>query len=427
MLAVVLIVGLVIGAGIGYFAAPTGEGETITETITVETNPLEGKTVQVGYITSTTANLETAIPLIKEIVEVDVNNFVTKLGYDAEIEYLVDQADGQAAIHLEKVQSFKAMDVNIFVGGPWSSMAQAALSYVNENDMLMISSSSTSPLLAISDDRLFRLCPTDYVQAPAMGEMWQSWGVQAVLVFHRGDSWADGIYNILQGELAKRDIVELERVRYAGEVTEFSSYLQTMDDILGAAIEEYGAERVGVQTMSFAEEVTFVTQSTDYPNCGSVIWMSTENSGRNQRMLDDAGGAQIPIRYFSSLMTPSVSWKWQKLQDEYFAKTATSASFYTATDYDASYCIALGILQTQSWDAGDNAEVWPDVPKSFWGTSGWCDLDENGDRMPGIFDIWGYTNDNSFQSYGIYNGIEIKVTWYDDLLTAEGITRPGPV
>jgi branched-chain amino acid transport system substrate-binding protein len=426
MLAVVLIVGLVIGAGIGYFAAPAGEGETITETITVEKNPLEGKTVQIGYIASQASAMETDVPLIEEIVMVDVKEFTDKLGYGVEFEWLIDQGEGQAAIHLEKVQSFKAMDVNIFQGGPWSSMAQAALSYVNDNDMLMISSSSTSPLLAIPDDRLFRLCPTDFVQAPAIGEMWKSWGAKAVVVLQRGDSWADGIYNIMEGELESRGIEILERIRYAGEVTEFSSYLQTMDDILGEAIAEHGAERVGVQTMSFNEEVVYVSQSADYPNTRKVIWMGTETSGRNQRMLDDGGGQQIDLRYFSSLMTPTVSWKWKHLQDEYTAKTAQQAGFYTAANYDVCWTQALSILEAGSTEASDVVEVWPEVPRNFWGASGWCDLDENGDRKPGIFDIWGYTDDNSFQSWGIYNGIEIKVTWYDDLLAASGVTRPGP-
>jgi len=141
-----------------------------------------------------------------------------KMDYDVDVEFLTDTADGQAAIHLEKVQSFKAMDVTVFIGGGWSSQAQAALSYVNDNDMLMISSSSTSPLLAIPNDRLFRTCPTDYVQGPAIANMWRSWGVEAILIVQRGDSWADGIYNVLLPELEIAGIEVVDRVRYAAEV-----------------------------------------------------------------------------------------------------------------------------------------------------------------------------------------------------------------
>ena len=424
LVAAVLVVGLLVGAGVGYYMAPSG-GDGETTTVTVEKNPLEGKTIQIGDVVASTAALETSVPLFEDIIAVDINDYFSKMGYDVDVEFLQDTADGQAAIHLEKVQSFKSMDVGIFVGGEWSSQAQAALSYVNDNDMLMISSSSTSPLLAIPNDRLFRTCPTDYVQAPAIGNMWLNWGAEAILIVQRGDSWADGIYNVLIPELESLGIEVIERVRYAAEVTEFSSYLSTMDDLMGDAIAEYGVERVGIQTMAFDEEVVLMSQTGDYPNLRSVIWMSTETSGRNQRMVDDAAGLQEAVGYFSSLMTPAKSWKWLSLDERYQDLTATAASFYTSSAYDAAYCLALSAIESGSVDANDITPLWPTVPRNYYGSGGWVDLDDNGDRKPGIFDIWGYDADG-FTSYGQYNGIEITVQWDDAALAANGFTRPGP-
>ena len=157
---VLLVVGLVVGAGAGYMLKPdaaVGDGDTIEVVVA----PLEGTTVQLGYVSSTTAGLETTVPHVEEMMTVDYNAYAAELGYDVDFIYLIDDATGQAAVHLEKVQGFKSMDVSTFIGGLWSSQAQAALSYVNDNDMLMWSSSSTSPLLAIADDNLLRMCPTD--------------------------------------------------------------------------------------------------------------------------------------------------------------------------------------------------------------------------------------------------------------------------
>jgi branched-chain amino acid transport system substrate-binding protein len=427
IVAAVLVVGLLVGAGVGYYMAPSGDGGEGT-TVTVEKNPLEGKTIQVGNIIASTSALETGVPLFEEIIAVDINDYFKKMNYDVSVEFLQDTADGQAAIHLEKVQSFKAMDITIFIGGGWSSQAQAALSYVNDNDMLMISSSSTSPLLAIANDRLFRTCPTDYVQGPAISNMWKSWGVDAILIFQRGDSWADGIYNVLLPELEIVDIAVVERVRYAAEVTEFSSYLATMENLLGDAIAEYGEGRVGIQTISFDEQVVMMSQTADYPNIRSCIFMGTESSGRSQRMMDDAGGLQNAVGGFSSLMTPAKSWKWMSLDERYFDLVAQPASFYTATDYDASYALALSVIEAGSVDANDIAPLWPTVPNNYYGTSGWVNLDENGDRAAGVFDIWGFstTTDVGFTSYGQYSGIDLSVTWDDAALAANGFTRPGP-
>ena len=427
LVAAVLVVGLLVGAGVGYYMAPSG-GDGETTTVTVEVNPLEGKTIQIGSVVASTAALETSVPLFEEIIAVDLNDYFAKMNYDADVEFLIDTADGQAAIHLEKVQSFKAMDVSCFIGGGWSSQAQAALSYVNDNDMLMISSSSTSPLLAIPNDRLFRTCPTDFVQAPAISNMWKSWGCDAILIFQRGDSWADGIYNVLLPELEIAGITLVERVRYAAEVTEFSSYLSTMDDLLGDAIAEYGEGRVGVQTISFDEQVVMMSQTVDFPNVRACIFMGTESSGRSQRMIDDAAGLQNAVGGFSSLMTPAKSWKWIDLDERYYDLVAQPASFYTSSDYDGAYALALSIIEAGSIEANDVAPLWPTVPRNYYGTGGWIDLDENGDRKPGIFDIWGFSDiaADGFTSYGQYNGIEISVSWDDAALSANGFTRLGP-
>lgn len=128
-------------------------------------------------------------------------------------------------------------------------------------------------------------------------------------------------------------------------------------------------------------------------------------------------------------MAPTKSWKWDDLESRYLALTSQNAGFYTGADYDAIWINILSMLQVQSTEANDVVEIFPDVAKGFWGATGWVDLDENGDRKPGIFDIWGYyerDGEAGFQKYGEYNGISITVTWYDDLITEQDVTRPGP-
>jgi hypothetical protein len=129
---ILLVVGLIVGGGVGYFAAPRqpadGDGDGGPQI--VEVLPLDGQTVQLGYIESTTVNLEQSVPHLQEIVEPDINDYLNKLGYDIEIEYLIDDATAQQAVHLEKVQGFKSIGVNVFIGGQWSSQAKAHLAIV---------------------------------------------------------------------------------------------------------------------------------------------------------------------------------------------------------------------------------------------------------------------------------------------------------
>lgn len=425
IIGVMLIIGVSIGSVVGYKVVPK---KVVTETITVEKRPLEGTEIPIAFLGVAEDYLEQAVPLFQEIIAGDLNEYMKKLGYDATFEFLVDHGQGQPAISLEKVQGFKAMGINSVIGFRWSSHAQACLSYLNENNMLGISSASTSPILAIANDNLYRLCPTDLVQAPAIAEMLWSWGIEAIVVFQRAGAWGDGIYNILETEFPNRGGVILDRIRYAADTKEFSTYLDRMNQIITNAIEEYGAEHVAIQWMGGVAPAVVITQSEDYPALRKILWFGCENAGRNQIVIDDAGESAVGLRVFSSMMGPAGGWKWDNFEARFVDSVKLVPNFYSGCEYDAAWTLALAMLETGSLDATDIINVYPEVTSSYFGVTGWTELDEAGDRKPGTFDIYGYClidGKPSFQKYGEYDGREIEVNWFLDVLEEQGLSPPG--
>ena len=429
MLALVLILGLAIGVGASYALAPKDAGtigEDGVRTITVTQSPLEGQTLQYGDLYAATSELETGVPLANEIIMADINNFASQLGYDVEFEALVDDSTGQAATHLEKIQGFKAMDVNLVIGGRWSSMAMASLSYVNQNDMLLFSPSSTSPLLALPDDNLFRLCPIDTLQAPAMTEMLWSYGIEAVIIMQTADAYGDGVYNILKTDYTDRGGVIIERIRYAVESTEFSNYLQTAEDLATDAIETYGKEHVGILLVATSGPVTMVSQAPDFPVIYDLKWFGCDSTSLVQQMIDDATEQADHLKIFSTNASPGESDKYNDLDVRYRALTGMQPGYYVTTTYDLSWIIASSVLQSQSIDALDNYPIIDDIANNYWGASGWCRLNEDGDRYGSDYLIWGYGPNAEGEidnvCYGIYQSGIGEVLWYTDVL---GYTPPG--
>jgi len=426
---VLLIVGLVVGAGGMYVMSPAdagnGDGDGIPGSVTVDKIPLEGQTIRIGYISSTTAGLETATPLVEDIMQVDYNEYLEILGYDVEIEYLIDDATGQATVHLEKVQGFKSMDVNVFIGGLWSSQAQAALSYTNDNDMLMWSTSSTSPLLAISEDNLYRMCPTDLVQAPAIAAMLKSQGVEAIILIYRGDAWADGIVTYFEPNFVDNGGVILEKIRYAGESTEFSNYLQIAENIAKDAVAEYGEGKVAVELIAFAEFVTMVTQVEDYPTLYSLPWFGSDGTVLSQQAIDDAPRQSEHLKLYSTYAAPAESEVFANLYDRYFALVSQPFGYYSACSYDVGWILTSTILESQSVDAIDLIPLQTPAAYRQWGASGWNRLNEDGDRYASNYQIWGYGDlGEGVQNvvYGMYDSTLDMVTWEVDLL---GYTPQG--
>lgn len=426
MLVILLVVGLVVGAGAGYFLAPQKEGEIVTEY--VKEIPLDGKTIQIGNIYSNDANLETLEPLMDDILTPRINDYLSMLGYDVDLEFLNDNALETPAIHLEKVQGFQSLGVELVIGGRWSSQAMSALSYVNENDMLLFSPSSTAPTLAIPGDNVYRMCPTDVVQSDAIAEMLYSWGIEAVAVIQRVDPWADGIYNLLVGELDDRGMVTKDawRVAYNPESKEFASDLQTLEGIAQEMVAGYGADASGILVIGFNEVAIMLTQAEAYDTIyNQVRWFGTDGTAITQRVRDDSPTQAAHLQVPSTLAAPGVSPKFRELNATYFPLVGQVLGYYVACTYDIAWVLTEGVLETQGQVAADIIPYIHPISEKHYGTSGWCKLNPDGDRFPPDYEIWGYGivgGVTEHVNYGKYFTFDGTVEWYTDRL---GFIPPG--
>jgi branched-chain amino acid transport system substrate-binding protein len=363
-----------------------------------------------------------------------MNDYLDMLGYDVEIAFLNDHAQETPAIHLEKVQGFHSVGVDLIIGGRWSSQAQSALSYVNENDMLLFSPSSTSPLLAIPDDNVYRMCPTDVVQSDAIAQMLYSWGIEAVAVIQRVDPWADGIYNLLVPELEDRGMVTKDgwRISYNPESKEFGSDMQTLEGIAQEMVAEHGAESSAILVIGFAEVAIMVTQVSPYDTIyNQVSWFGTDGTALGSYLRDDAPVESAHLLIPSTVAAPGISPKFRELNATYYPLSSKVLSYYSACTYDIAWVLTQAVLETQGQVAAEIIPFIHPISDNHYGASGWNKLNPDGDRFPPDYEIWGYgdggTDDDgkplaTHVLYGKYYTFDGSVEWYTDNL---GFIPPG--
>jgi branched-chain amino acid transport system substrate-binding protein len=437
---VLLVAGLIVGGGIGYFAAPQGGGGTTTVTTVVPTVvtqiPLKNAAVKIGYISSDTTALEVGKPYHEQIIAPDMNAYSTTLGYGTTFTYLIDDAQGQANTHLEKVQGFKSAGITVFEGGGWSSQAQSALSYCNANGMLMWSSSSTSPTLAIANDNLFRMCTADSHLAPAIVNIMWAFGVKSLVLFQRGDSWGDGSVNLLvPAWTAKGGNIVGDKVRYAAEATEFSNYLTVADQQVATAVAQNGGDtqKVGVVMLAFSEISVILKQVSQYPNIYNVHWWGSDGTAISQRAMDDAPDEANHIGFYSLLSQQTLTPLYNSLEARYIAATKQQYSAYQAYSYDIALVMTNSMYQTQSTDGAVLVPMQKPTADQTFGAAGSCRLDATGDRIGPAYDVWGFYPSAAKASVSVimaqYNpdAEEIKegqgTVFYPAVL---GFTPPGP-
>jgi branched-chain amino acid transport system substrate-binding protein len=384
--------------------------------IQVKKRFLEGETIRIGYISSSTSGLETSLPLIKNIIEPDINRYAEKLGYNLKFELLIDDARGQATIHLEKVQSYNSLGVKLIIGGEWSSQASSSLAYCNENNILLFSPSSTSSLLSMSNDNLFRMCPTDEKQGEAIAEMLWGYGIKEIILLQRSDVWADSIYKVLETAYTNKGGKILDRIRYSIDTTDYSVLLQNIESTIRKNMRAKNSMNItGIQVISFNEITSIAKQAQEYPLIYDLPWFGTDGTALLQNLLTDAPTQAEHIKLFSTLPAAPESIKYKNLSKRYFSLTSRPLGYYSACMYDIAWVIARAVLEAQSSDPSVIISLIPNICENQFGVSGWCLLDEFGDRAFSNYQIWGYgrIDNGPIQNinYGSYDCITQKVQW----------------
>lgn len=370
--------------------------------------------VKIGYISSSATDFEASQPIIEEIIQPDLNEYARKLGYNVTFKIIMKDAEGQNKNHLQKMKELKSEGVDIVISGGWSSMMNDSLSYANENNMLIIGTASTDPALASPNDRLFRMQPPESCYASSVaGVMW-NYGVKSVIVISSNSSmdiefvdYFETYWAARGGELAGNPII------YPHDETHFSNYLKAANAQAQTAKEKYPDDgRVAILLLAFSEDEYFISRVDEYtPLYDCVMFCGYRRIGL---MTDDFMNNEnaIHLKSFHLYERPFES----SLYDEFTARLGDGHSVVRdACLYDAAWVIVTSVLETRSTDASIVASVFPDVCCRHYGASGWCNLDENGDRMPLPYDVWFYTQgstyNKSLQLAGVYTPDTDTVIW----------------
>jgi branched-chain amino acid transport system substrate-binding protein len=355
---------------------------------------------------------------IMELAEDDINEYMKKEGLPYEFSFTIDHAEGQASIHLANIQQFKSLGIELIIGGGWSSQAQTALDYINENGVLLLSPSSTYALLAVPDDNLFRLSPSDHVQAPSIVDMLDSWGIKAIILLQRDDVWGDGLSTLLESELIEHDIELFTRIRYSPGSADYKTYLSSAEDAAVEAVHYYGEDHVAVQVFSFNEIVDIMKEAKKHPTIYGLTWFGSEGTAQSDEVLVNSPIEADHLKVYSTMAASEASEELSELRDRYFDETGRGLTYYLANWYDAAWIYALAVVETDSTQYDVIKEVLPNVASKYDGVSGNCSLNQDGDRKIVNFDIWGYGYKRKIPAaikYGYIDGVTKEIAWYVDM------------
>jgi len=369
-------------------------------------------------------------PVFEDIIKKDINAYLDKLPNtrftpDLNIEFLYEDAqagEGQdpRVLHLEKVEYFASIGIDLVIGGFFSSQAGPAVDYMTKNKMLLFSPSSTSSGLALPDDALYRLAPTDSKQGQALAEMIIRKGVTSLIII-RNES-PEGTWSTEAFELEYLgkggSILNITTYEYDPDETNFTDILRDVEDEA-----EKHEDIDGILLFAYQEAADILGNATSYDTIYDLPWFGF-NTAMSEQILENAFDEAVNVTLIGPVTVADNSSKYWEMAERYENLTWGNNSYLTANMIDAAWIIAQAVLETKSSfstrrfpiNAVDIMEVLPDVASRYYGYSGWCQLDEAGDRANANYEIWGYglvDGEPSFVKYGWYDMWTDTVYWDD--------------
>ncbi len=321
----------------------------------------------------------------------EFNKHLEEMGAPWHLKMISEDSATNPVIALEKLSSLNAKGIGIVVGPETSSNIRNIKGYSDSNNMLLVSCCSSAPALAIPNDSVFRLVPDDRNQGTALAKLIQHEGIEVLVPVWRGDTWGDGLSKAATDSFSKRGGQIDEGIRYNPESPEFSASTSLLAATVNEYVDEYGADKVAVLFLGFAEILQFMQSASEHDVLNDVRWFGPGANTKEHKLIEDPIGLDFStnVQFTTVQFAASKNPIYEKVQEHLTETLGTDPNTFVHSSYDAVWIIGLAILETQSTDVSVIKEKIPEIADRYSGAIGPTKLNEAGDLAQADYEVWG--------------------------------------
>jgi branched-chain amino acid transport system substrate-binding protein len=400
----VLVAVILVGGILSYGFIASGATES-----TRYFGPVEGaNTILIGALLPLTGTLssfgESAEASLRLAVD-DVNNQLAKSGSSSRVGLVIEDTKTDPNVAREKLMDLASKGIRIVIGPATSANVAAVKEYADENGILIVSSSSTAPSLAIPNDNVFRFVPDDTHQAEALAKkMWDE-GTRVVIPIWRTDVFGNNLQSLLKEKFEKLGGKVVDGIGYDPPVGNFAASLHRINFIVweqelrsltqkvNDAVKQYGADKVGVYIVAFDEIVPIMIQANRHEALQSVRWYGSDGSVQHEGLIKNIEAAEFAVKtnFLSPIYGVEASDSFKELEERIVEEIDRVPRSYAEVIYDEFWVAALTLSNyngTHKDDIGSLREAFINTTNSYIGVTGRTELNDAGDKEYGSYDFW---------------------------------------
>jgi len=406
-----VIAGVLVGLIVGYAAwgtRPAAPKEYETRTI-VAILPLTGVLSTFGENSKETALLAAR----------DVNSWLERQGKTWRLELKVEDTATHGPTALEKMKTWFGNGVKFFVGPQASGEAKECLTFANANKILFISQSSTSPALSIPDDWLFRFCPDDFIQGPAIARVAWYAGVRHAIFTWRGDTWGDGLQKATEERFRALGGQPFEKViRYDPGLEDFPKEAALLRDYVNELLARgVPKSQIGVIAIAFEEIAPYLAAADQYPVLKEILWFGSDGTVLSEALVQHPVASRFAAttKFISTQAAAGLSQypRFDYVRGHVYSVLGRETDVYSFNTYDMVWSLALAIDEV-GYDSEKVKEILPRVADQWTrlhGASGHVVLNANGDRAFADYDLWLIGPEIAWVKAGVWRAGTDTIDW----------------
>ncbi|MCK4701542.1 MAG: penicillin-binding protein activator [Bacteroidales bacterium] len=343
-----------------------------------------------GDASSTGESVSSAI----DIALNDINQHFANIGAKKHLTLLIEDTQTDTLIALQKIIDLKAQAIQTVIGPYSSASVKAVKNYANEQGMLVISPSSVAVSLAIPDDNIFRLVPSDENQGVAMTALLTDDSLEVLVPIIRNDLWGNELLEATSQRFIQSGGTVIEAVRYSTSTQDFSQSVNLLKERLSQTLLQYPANKIGVYLISFGEGTDILHLAVSEEVLDQVNWYGSSAYAENKSLLEETDAAFFAVSQgFSCPMfglDDNAQEKWQPLVEEIQSVIGRKPEVYALVAYDAVWLAMHSYLSTgESPDINRLKTAFINEANNYYGVTGRTELNNAGDRAFATYDFWG--------------------------------------
>ena len=315
------------------------------------------KLIRVGLLFSLTGNNAVTgnrFTQMAELAKEDINAFLQrKYKANSKIEYVIADTQSDPDVALTKLKELKQNGIQLVVGPMTSGELEKVSDFANQNDMILISPSSTAVSLA-KNDNLFRLSLDDSKQAKALATLLYKDGYRNVEVLYRNDTYGAGLFSLFSKLFTEMGGRCGSGVSYDTATKQFDGTIKALEAQGTESLKTFAPQKTAVLMISFGEGVSILESlESSKSSLADLHWVGTDGILTNSSLLNSSAATEMAIKTKLTVSTFGMKLDYEISFSKAFAKAIFQKFGYEPTAFDISVYDAIWLFtqlaENQDW------------------------------------------------------------------------------